>query len=428
MLYFCKNHYNRIYGDGKVAKTKKIRVVELFAGVGGFRLGFERCSKEVFDTIWANQWEPGQAGQWAYKCYLSHFGLNSCSNEDIATVIDEVPEHDLLVGGFPCQDYSVASTGAKGIEGKKGVLWWSIDAIIKKRHPNHILLENVDRLLKSPTSQRGRDFGIILKCLDQEGYAVEWRVINAADYGNVQRRRRTFIFASREGTKEYKRMEKQLPIVGYSGWIHKEGFFAKPFPVEDISYHEAGYAGSDLNEYIDLVAMTERFELRFQNGGVMFDGRIYSENLTSKASGITQKVLNDIVTYGPVSEHYFIAEKDMEKWDKMKGAKKISRESKTTGFKYMFSEGSIAFPDPLDRPARTMLTSEGTKNRSSHVIIDRETGRYRRLTPEECELINGFDIGWTNTGMPERQRYFIMGNALVVPLIEKMGERLLEIV
>ncbi len=175
--------------------NKKIRVVELFAGVGGFRVGFERSSS-IFDTVWANQWEPGQKGQWAYKCYVKNFGNpEKCSNEDIATVIEEAPEHDLLCGGFPCQDYSVARTGARGIEGKKGVLWWSIYKIIKLRHPNYVLLENVDRLLKSPAKQRGRDFGVILRCLMGEGYFVEWRVINAAEYGYAQRRRRTFILA-----------------------------------------------------------------------------------------------------------------------------------------------------------------------------------------------------------------------------------------
>ena len=114
-----------------------------------------------------------------------------------------MPDHDLLVGGFPCQDYSVAHTGAQSIEGKKGVLWWSINDIIRAHHPRFILLENLDRLLKSPAKQRGRDFGIILRCLEDEGYLAEWRVINAAEYGNAQRRRRTFIFAVKKETVDY---------------------------------------------------------------------------------------------------------------------------------------------------------------------------------------------------------------------------------
>ena len=410
-------------------KAKKVRVVELFAGVGGFRVGLERCAKDTFETVWANQWEPGQAGQWAYKCYAERFGEKAnCSNVDIATVIDDVPAHDLLVGGFPCQDYSVASTGAKGIEGKKGVLWWSINDIIKKRHPNYILLENVDRLLKSPASQRGRDFGIILKCLDMEGYAVEWRVINAAEYGEVQRRRRTFIFACKSNTKQYKAINAALPAVGGSSWLHKDGFFAKPFPVLPIPYKDAGYAVQDLFEYEDLVDMTKKFRMQFSNSGVMVGGKIYTEALTPDPESVLSfKTLNEVVVRDGVDKRYFISDKDMPKWEYQKGPKHIQRKSKATGFEYTFSEGGIAFPDPLDRPARTMLTSEGTSNRSTHVITDPKTGNLRKLTPEECERINGFPEGWTKTGMPERQRYFIMGNALVVPLIEKMGARLVEI-
>lgn len=414
-----------------MAKEKKLRVVELFAGVGGFRLGLERCSSAAFQTVWANQWEPGQKGQWAYRCYCARFGAEArCVNEDIAAVLDQIPDHDLLVGGFPCQDYSVASTGAKGIVGKKGVLWWSIDEAIRRKRPSYVLLENVDRLLKSPGKQRGRDFGIILRCLRDLGYAVEWRVINAADYGNIQRRRRTFLFAFREDTKQYRRLADRLFITGASGWLTREGFFAGAFPVE-----AQGVAGkesvADLEQFSDLVDMTERFRAAFYSGGLMFGGQVYSAQLVPSyvdaVTGRAYRTLGEAVETGPVDEKYMIAPEDLPKWEAMKGAKRIMRTSRT-GFEYQFSEGAIAFPDPLDRPARTMLTSEGTKNRSSHVILDRATGRKRRLTPEECERINGFRPGWTDTGMPERQRYFIMGNALVVPVIEAMGRRLLEIV
>ena len=405
---------------------KNVRVVELFAGVGGFRVGLERCAKDVFQTVWANQWEPGQKGQWAYKCYSEHFGEKAnCVNRDVATVIEQVPEHDLLVGGFPCQDYSVASTGAKGIEGEKGVLWWSINDIVRKRHPKFILLENVDRLLKSPSKQRGRDFGVILKCLCDEGYAVEWRVINAAEYGEIQRRRRTFIFACKDTTKQFARIKEHMEGQNAFDWLTKRGFFAESFPVKQEHNKKKKNTELDLHDYGDLVNISDTFKGVFHNGGVMCGGKIYSEELSSDYTG-PQKLLGNIVFEEPIEEKYFISQDQMQKWEYMKGAKKIERTSKE-GFCYQFSEGAIAFPDPLDRPARTMLTSEGTANRSSHVIVDKITGRYRRLTPEECERINGFDAGWTDTGIPERQRYFVMGNALVVPLIEKMGEEILKI-
>lgn len=404
-------------------KKQDIRVVELFAGVGGFRIGFERCSAR-FKTIWANQWEPGQKGQWAYKCYCKNFGNEAnCSNEDIATVLDQVPEHDLLVGGFPCQDYSVAHTGAQGIEGKKGVLWWSINNIIHAHYPRFVLLENVDRLLKSPAKQRGRDFGIILRCFANEGYFVEWRVINAADYGNAQRRRRIFIFATKKETTNHNELnENDFDEFAFK-WISEKGFFAKTFPVEVEHNNKNKHTSTNINEYEDLIDITEHFTAPFYNAGIMINGKIYSEELIPKFVPATN--LSEIVETGPVDEKYYITGEVLAKWTYLKGAKKIERISKS-GYSYYFSEGPIAFPDSLDRPGRTMLTSEGTLNRSSHIIMDKSNGKMRKLTPVECERLNGFPDNWTNTGMPERQRYFIMGNALVVPLITKMGEQILK--
>ena len=195
------------------------------------------------------------------------------------------------------------------------------------------------------------------------------------------------------------------------GW-----FFAESFPVKQEHHDKKKSTELDLDEYEDLVTVSDMFHAAFYNSGVMYAGKIYSEELSPDYNG-PQKLLGYIVLEEPVNDKYFISQDQIEKWKYMKGSKKIERTSKE-GFIYQFSEGAIAFPDPLDRPARTMLTSEGT---------DKLTGKYRRLTPEEWERINGFDTGWTDTGTPERQRYFIMGNALVVPLIEKMGEKLLEI-
>ncbi|MBQ7202313.1 DNA (cytosine-5-)-methyltransferase [Candidatus Saccharibacteria bacterium] len=402
--------------------NEEIKIVELFAGVGGFRVGFERSSS-IFKTVWANQWEPGQAGQWAYKCYVKNFGSpESCSNEDIATVINKAPKHDLLCGGFPCQDYSVAHSlsSSKGIEGKKGVLWWSINDIIKLRHPNYVFLENVDRLLKSPAKQRGRDFGIILRCLMDEGYVVEWRVINAAEYGYAQRRRRTFILGYKKGTKLYNELKKSSKHEdGMKNWILSDGVFGTAFPVKKSLVKRI--KESDISSFKDLVDLTDNFSMQFNNAGAMVDGKILSIETTP----IYEKsiCLSKIVEKKGVDEHYFIPAEKMDKWKYLKGSKKIERVS-NQGYKYTFSEGAIAFPDPLDKPARTMLTSEGTLNRSTHVIEDPKTKKLRILTPIECERINGFPDNWTNTEMPEKQRYFIMGNALVVHIIERIANEL----
>ena len=391
-----------------------IRVVELFAGVGGFRVGLTRAS-DAFEFVWANQWEPGKKVQHAFNCYVHHFGESENHvNEDIAKVKHLIPDHDLLVGGFPCQDYSVAATGAKGIQGKKGVLWWEIRDIVENKRPKYILLENVDRLIKSPASQRGRDFGIMLKSLDQLGYTTEWRVINAADYGNAQRRRRVFIFAYRNDTN----LSESLKKFELSEIVLNHGILANSFKCY-IS-NNTNNKIIELNEYVDLVDMTERFSFNFENAGICRNGLV--ETQTVEPNKIPFIPLKDVLQKENIDTRYFLGI-DLQKWTYLKGSKKIPR-VKPNGDLYNYSEGPVAFPENLDLPARTMLTSESSVNRSTHVVEDIMTGKLRLLTEIECERLNGFPDNWTNTGMPSRIRYFCMGNALVTNLIELIGKSL----
>lgn len=389
-------------------------VCELFAGVGGFRLGLEKESKE-WRTVWFSQWEPGKKKQWAHDCYVAHWGdVDETTGVDIAAVDKKkIPAHNLLVGGFPCQDYSVARPlpGSTGIEGKKGVLWWQIQATLKAKKAPFVLLENVDRLLKSPASQRGRDFGVMLACLAELGYYVEWRVVNAADYGAAQRRRRTFIFAAHKSTQYYKAVTKATDLIG------RDGFFAAAFPVSACGTKKSAKIG-----YRDIPNVSEKFSFPFENAGYMIKGGVTTAAVVP--DGIPGIPLRKILQED-VPEKYYIGQ-DLEKWTYLKGAKKVERTSKS-GHKYIFSEGPIAFPDSLDLPARTMLTSESSVNRSTHVVRDPQTGRLRLITPLEAERIQGFDDDWTGTGMPEKSRYFCMGNALVVPMITRMAKCLSDI-
>lgn len=391
---------------------KNLDVVELFAGVGGFRLGLE---KSGWKTVFANQWEPGKKNQWAFDCYNKHFPDSINSNQDISRVTaKDIPSHTLLVGGFPCQDYSVASTliNSKGIEGKKGVLWWEIRRIIESKKPPYVLLENVDRLIRSPAKQRGRDFGIILSCLNSLGYSVEWKVINAAEYGFPQRRRRTFIFATNQ-----RGAQKALYSKDSSTILKSSGFFAPVFPAKK-------YDGLDtrlINIPEDLVKLSDDFSADFDNSGICIDFRCHTVRLEADYHG-KQLTLGDILEKNP-SKKYELKEEDLDKWAYMKGAKRELRKS-SNGHEYYYSEGPIAYPDYLDKPSRTMLTSESSKNRTTHVVRDPDSGKLRLLTPIECERLDGFPDNWTNTGMPEKFRYFCMGNALVVGLIEIMGNRI----
>lgn len=397
-----------------------IRVVELFAGVGGFRLGLERANSRLFDIIWANQWEPSRKSQDAFECYSRNFKTGEHSNVDIAKVSAETFQRlspDLVVGGFPCQDYSVARSlsGEKGIQGKKGVLFWEIKRVLENSHPKYVLLENVDRLLKSPSTQRGRDFSVMLATFKELGYYVEWRVINAADYGFAQRRRRVFIFAYKREIS-YARNQQDLDARDI---VFKEGFFSKIFPVKKEPYMNRINSGELLE---DIVKISDNFSFEYYPAGIMIDGKIFSAHVNPKVKTATplRKILLDSHL---VDEKYYLSPEVEKKFEYLRGAKKIARTS-SEGHKYVFSEGGMSPTDSLDKPGRTMLTSEGTTNRSTHIIeLD---GRKRFLTPIECERLNGFPDDWT-TGMTDRMRYFCMGNALVVPLVEIMGKRIEEI-
>lgn len=405
-------------------------VVELFAGVGGFRVGLNNITRinkngraserGPFTFVWANQWEPSTKSQHAFDCYNLRFpSATKNSNVDISKVDkDSIPDHTLLTAGFPCQDYSVAHALGKsrGIEGKKGVLWWQINDVLKAKRPPFVLLENVDRLVKSPAKQRGRDFGIMLRCLDELGYAVEWRIINAAEYGHPQRRRRVFIFAFHKETKYYKELSKHsVPEI-----ISSNGIFARQFPIEEIT--ENSIKEYDfIDGYKDLVAVSDKFRATFENAGYMINGKVY----TAKTTPIFAKpmTLRKIVEKNGVDDHYFLTDAQKKKFKYLRGSKKIPRKDKN-GYEYIYSEGLMSPYDELSLPARTMLTSEGSTNRSTHIIIDPKENKLRILTPIECERINQFPDDWTNSGMPEKRRYFMMGNALVCGIVKKIGKEL----
>ena len=397
-----------------------LNVVELFAGVGGFRLGLEKADANVFKTVWANQWEPSRKTQDAFDCYTRNFDEGIHSNEDISTVPDKVFQElniDLLVGGFPCQDYSVARSlsGEKGLEGKKGVLFWEIKRVIENSHPKYVLLENVDRLLKSPSKQRGRDFAVMLATFRDLGYIVEWRVVNAAEYDAAQKRRRIFIFAYKKTLDFATKQDGFKP----HEIVFKEGFFANTFPVKQEPYKNR-VATCTLPD--DIVEISDEFAFGFHTAGVMIDGEVFTAH--TEVDQLSFKPLGDIlVDESEVPEKFYLTEAQAEKFAYLRGPKKIERTS-AEGHKYIFSEGGMSPTDELHVPGRTMLTSEGSVNRSTHIV--EVNGKKRFLTPVECERLNGFPDNWT-FGMPDRMRYFCMGNALVVDLIAKMGQTIIDI-
>lgn len=410
--------------------TAKLRVAELFAGVGGFRLGLEAASKG-FETTFSSQWEPpgSLVKQFASRCYARRFGTEGHFNEDIELVLDRVQKGlldlgriDVVVGGFPCQDYSVAKplNQSRGLTGKKGVLWWQIHRLLELQARSHglpewVFLENVDRLLKSPATQRGRDFAIMLASLDDLGYDVEWRVINAADYGFPQRRRRVFIVARR----------RRHPIVDGTRIVFQDGVLARALPLVNPAVSDA-FTGPHHELVGDLARLTREFNrgvvrFEFKSAGFVSERRVWTY-------GPKPVLAKKVVTLGDVlvEEHnvpseFFVTPESLAKWRYAKGAKHEPRVRRDGG-RYFYTEGALPFPDPVDRPSRTVLTSEGgtAPSRSKHIVATSDD-RFRRLIPVELERLNGFPDDWTSVKMTDNQRAFCMGNALVIGVIERIG-------
>jgi DNA (cytosine-5)-methyltransferase 1 len=418
----------------KLNKNTKHRVIELFAGVGGFRLGLEKAG---WDVIWSNQWEPSTKRQHACEVYSSRFSDDSLVCEDITKILDEVeagnyelPDHELLVGGFPCQDYSVARVlnQAVGLVGKKGVLWWQIYRILKLKKPKWVFLENVDRLLKSPAPQRGRDFAIMLSCMNDLGYSVEWRVINAAEYGFAQRRRRTFIVGY---------LQSEILKSNPRDIVYNEGILANAFPVippnGQLSMSSITTEVPILKLNGDISEISDKFgkgldKSPFLKAGYCSNRSVWTYDVNPSYEGVFTTLGDILQVHEHIPESFYVSQDSLEKWVYLKGAKKEKRTVRNGDFSYYYNEGPLPFPDPVDRPSRTILTGEGgtTPSRFKHIIATQD-GRYRRLTPIELERLNGFPDDWTGIpNLTDDRRAFLMGNALVVGLIEKVGKVLRE--
>ncbi len=415
------------------------QVVELFAGVGGFRVGLERELvgftaeggwqwREVDQPDWqvvlGNQWEPSTKSQPAFDCYADRFaGAGEHSNVDIRELLnaagvplydgetvapwDEVEtgegflprDFDLLVGGFPCQDYSVAKplSQAQGMGGEKGALWWEIARILQQYRPDHVLLENVDRLLKSPSDRRGRDFAVMLACFAQLGYAVEWRVVNAADYGFPQRRKRVFIYATRLSSwagqvrldvdsfeADPKRWLKRVTRVAGPA-LAELGVLANALPCElagavtEDSVVSLGNTAAEVDPHDISEAWRQHKVSPWRNAGVMVKGVAVTAEVESTYAGGTltlgdvllpvERVIEEFAEFIiPASQLDFGDDPRRSSWNYLKGSKREHRR-KRNGFTYFYTEGAVAFPEPLDRASRTILTGEGGRSPSRFKLV-----------------------------------------------------------
>jgi DNA (cytosine-5)-methyltransferase 1 len=173
-----------------------MKYIDLFCGIGGFRIGFDRNG---FDCVFSSDFNPK-----VQETYEKNFGEKPFG--DITQVNPkDIPDFDVLLGGFPCQPFSIS--GKKlGFEDTRGTLFFDVCRIIEDKKPKVVVLENVQHLIHH---DKKRTFGVIIRSLEDLGYNVSYRILNTKDFGLPQNRERIFIVGSKKGFFDFDKMRKK---------------------------------------------------------------------------------------------------------------------------------------------------------------------------------------------------------------------------
>jgi DNA (cytosine-5)-methyltransferase 1 len=377
-----------------IIRKEFMKFIELFAGIGGFRYGLENItqlqtsrgtslqhrgdsiittitdgeqSKRQFTCVYANEWD-----KYASSIYRYHYG--EIDTRDICTVNEEeIPDHELLVGGFPCQAFSIAGKRG-GFNDTRGTLFFEIARILQCKRPRYLLLENVKGLL---SHESGKTFQTILGVLTDIGYLLQWEVVNSKNFGVPQNRERVFIIGHLRG----ERRPEVFPIRESNRNNYGQN---KELSMQVSNTLRTNYSNGFSNEtYIEQI-----------NSPIHSNNRLYSQEGLSPSLNTAQggnrqpKIINKI--------------------------------GKTKNKDY----------------ASTL--SGGAHSGGNHSDMDLliNENKIRRLTPIECERLQGFPDNWTKYGtdnkgnqieISDTQRYKCLGNAVTTNVITAIGERLLNV-
>ena len=306
-----------------------MKYLSLFSGIGGFELGI----KQAYESQWRGDYECigySEIDKYAVQIYEKHF--NHKNYGDITKINEkELPDFGLLVGGFPCQAFSIAGKRG-GFEDTRGTLFFEIARIVREKQPRLLLLENVKGLL---SHDKGKTFYTIISTLDELGYDTQWQVLNSKNHGVPQNRERVFIIGHLRGTSR--------PEV---------------FPFRETDKEDTRNVGEDLSYCIDSN---------------------YHKGTNTLEKGRRQLI------------HQLNQPKHSN--DRIYGTDGVSP---------------------------TLNTMQGG-NRQPFIPED---SKIRRLTPTECERLQGFPDGWTE-GLSDTQRYKTLGNAVTVNVIRDIMIKLI---
>lgn len=451
--------------------------VSLFAGIGGFDLAMERAGINVVATV---EWDKHA------QSVLTRRFPNTKLYGDITGVTGEQlinagfdPANGIITGGFPCQDLSVAGRRA-GLSGSRSGLFWEICRLLDETKAQNFILENVPGLL---TSNEGRDMGTVIRALEERGYSIAWRVLDAQHFGVAQRRRRVFIvghlgndwrslaeiLAIGESSARYseqsdtKRKDATRSISdGIADDRRAGNFELYDFPKESISptlnarrahdtmtYSEVArmqgfgdyqideIAGSlkarDHKDATDLVI--QPFVKIVRSGARAKDGSLPAEVWAERETAPTLNVMDNngdshaTVLINDPTFFYAKSHQDV----RIQGdvintlAATMGTGGGNTPMVHAIQNTVIGRKDTSGPQGKgygneedPMFTLDTT---SPHAVATAAT--VRRLTPTECERLQGFPDGWTE-GQADSHRYKQLGNAVAVPVVEWIIQRFIQ--
>ncbi len=363
-----------------------LTTVELFCGIGGFRLAADRIG---IKTVWANDFS-----HLACTVYREQFGSDVLHEGDILGLASDIPEHDILTGGFPCQPFSAAGK-KKGIRDPRGTLFQTIVDVVKERQPKHFILENVKRLL---SMELGIHFATVLSALTSLGYFVEWRVLNAKHFGLAQNRERVVIVGTRVDAYEH------------------ENFLAH----EKIRLTEVAHVPVGIDQILrdfSSWSRVEKHRSKFPNWGVAFGSFYVAHELNIFPEKFPTRLLLDVLEENP-GEEYDYTKQTLDRLhvnelvDRfVNGVEIVSNQSGGARMGYtIFGANGLA----------PTLTASTSRHYERYKIGD----RYRRLSPVEYARLQGFGDRHC-AGVRGYDQYALLGNAVPPPMVEWVMRKVL---
>lgn len=364
-----------------------MKFIDLFAGIGGFRYGLENATPNFkgnkkrgkkkpngktqlgFDCVYSNEFD-----KYASQIYKKHYG--ECDTRDIRDVkAEEIPTHDLLTAGFPCQAFSIAGKRG-GFADTRGTLFFEIARIAEQKRTPYLLLENVKGIL---SHDKGNTFGRILQVLDELGYDCQWQVLNSKNFGVPQNRERVFIIGHLRGGSR----PKVFPLRGNGS--------KDSVPTLRATYYKGYQTRGPMLKYVGGIEGKRKKWLE--------DGKDNSRNFSQgqrvySTEGIGSTIAGNAGGLGGKTGLYAIPVLTPDRPKKRQHGRRFKK------------DGDPAFT----------LTGQ-----DKHGVYDGM--KIRRLTPTECERLQGFPDGWTE-GVSDTQRYKCLGNAVTTNVITAIGERL----